>query len=314
MELRKLEHFLAVVEYGSIGEAARALGLTQSGLTKSIQVLEDEFGTPLLTRHTRGVEPNATGWVLAEHARLIRAQVRSTMESVENMKAEKAETISVGIVPGLMRASLVPAVINLVAKRTSVKVFVRGGFNTITLFRQLKEGVLDLVIGTSMESYDAETTDFMFLADNEQGVVVRKGHPLTRKPPRSLEDLDRFGWVLPEKGTLYRQRLEGLYVSRGKSPPRAVIESDSTNFLLSVVTETDMVGVTNQREIDALRPDDVILLDYPFKWDRATGVIYRRGEQQSDAIRELLEELRRVGVRYLSRPGTKRKAKSGRIP
>ena len=296
MELRKLEHFLAVIEHGSLGAAARALGITQSGLTKSVQTLEKEFATELLTRHTRGVEPTAAGRVLVEHAQLIRAQVRSTVESIEVAKSETAETITVGVVPSLMRTSLVPAVVNLVAKRAGVKVFVRGGFNTISLFKMLMTGDLDLLVGTSMESYDQELTTFLYLFDNAQGIVVRNGHPVTTQGPGSLEDLDRYGWVLPEKGTLYRQRLEALYVSRGKSPPRAVIETDSMHIMLAVVTETDMVTVSNEHEIDAIRPGEVTLLDFPFKWTRPVGVTCRRDTTQSDALRELIDELRKTGA------------------
>ena len=316
MDLRRLEHFLSVIEHGSLGEAARALGITQSGLTKSIQTLEDEFGTVLLTRHSRGVEPTAPGRVLAEHAQLIRAQVRSTRDSVEAMKTETAETIAVGIVPGLMRASLVPAVVNLVARRTGVHIFVRGGFNTIGLFKQLLRGDLDLVVGTSMESYDSESAEFLHLADNTQGIVVRAGHPLDAPDggPIGLEDLDRYGWVLPQKGTLYRQRLEALYVARGKPPPRAVIETDSMNFILAVVTETDMVSVSNAHEIAALRPGEVTLLDFPFKWSRPVGLTYRRNEILSDALRELIEELRRVGTAGQRQQGGQRRNTPGRLP
>ena len=47
MDLRRLEIFLEVLDKGSFGAAARALGMTQSGLTKSVQTLEDTVGAPI---------------------------------------------------------------------------------------------------------------------------------------------------------------------------------------------------------------------------------------------------------------------------
>jgi DNA-binding transcriptional LysR family regulator len=50
MDLRRFEHFLAVIECCSFGKAAKQLKITQSGLTKSIQALEESVGTPLFIR------------------------------------------------------------------------------------------------------------------------------------------------------------------------------------------------------------------------------------------------------------------------
>ena len=50
-----------VTECGSFGKAARQLGMTLSGLTKSIQTLEESVGILLFIRHARGVDPTKYG-------------------------------------------------------------------------------------------------------------------------------------------------------------------------------------------------------------------------------------------------------------
>ena len=42
LETRRLRHFLAIYELGSIGQAAERLLLTQPALSKSIRHLEDD--------------------------------------------------------------------------------------------------------------------------------------------------------------------------------------------------------------------------------------------------------------------------------
>ncbi|MEM1102516.1 MAG: LysR family transcriptional regulator, partial [Pseudomonadota bacterium] len=43
MDSRRLRHFLAVYELGSIGNAAAKLAITQPALSKSIRLLESEL-------------------------------------------------------------------------------------------------------------------------------------------------------------------------------------------------------------------------------------------------------------------------------
>jgi DNA-binding transcriptional LysR family regulator len=70
--LRDLEHFLEVVDAGSISRAAERVGLRQPSLTAAIQRLEASVGTSLLTRTQRGVSLTAAGKRLAERAPRLR--------------------------------------------------------------------------------------------------------------------------------------------------------------------------------------------------------------------------------------------------
>ena len=50
MNLRHLEHWLALADTGSFSRAAEKLHITQSALSRSIQALEEDLGGPLVDR------------------------------------------------------------------------------------------------------------------------------------------------------------------------------------------------------------------------------------------------------------------------
>ena len=76
MELRHLRYFVAVVEAGSLTEAAeKKLHTSQPSLSRQIRDLEYQVGTELLTRTASGVAPTAAGRAFLDHARLALAQV-----------------------------------------------------------------------------------------------------------------------------------------------------------------------------------------------------------------------------------------------
>jgi DNA-binding transcriptional LysR family regulator len=64
-----LQLFLAIVERGSIAEAARQSFIAPTAVTKRMQELEDDFGVTLLVRTSKGVLPTAAGLALAQNVR-----------------------------------------------------------------------------------------------------------------------------------------------------------------------------------------------------------------------------------------------------
>lgn len=61
MNISKYQTFLKVVELGSLTRAAEALGCTQSGVSHTINSLEEELGFTLLVRSRAGVRLTAEG-------------------------------------------------------------------------------------------------------------------------------------------------------------------------------------------------------------------------------------------------------------
>ncbi len=88
MELRQLKYFVRVVELGSMGKAARELGVVTSALSQQISRLESELSTRLLQRTSQGVFPTEAGLAFwrqaqlairhAEHAALAARDARLT--------------------------------------------------------------------------------------------------------------------------------------------------------------------------------------------------------------------------------------------
>ena len=72
-----LDSFVAIVESGSISEAARALGEPRATLSRRLARLEEHFGVRLLHRSTRRLEPTRVGLELYQRGRRIVDEVRA---------------------------------------------------------------------------------------------------------------------------------------------------------------------------------------------------------------------------------------------
>ncbi|RUU64701.1 LysR family transcriptional regulator, partial [Mesorhizobium sp. M2C.T.Ca.TU.009.01.2.1] len=69
LDLNLLKTFVAVVETGSLSNAAPRVGRSQSAVSMQMQRLEDIVGNQLLVRGPRTVTPNAIGEDFLVYAR-----------------------------------------------------------------------------------------------------------------------------------------------------------------------------------------------------------------------------------------------------
>jgi LysR family hca operon transcriptional activator len=101
MELRHLRYFVAVAEAGSLTVAAeQTLHTSQPSLSRQIRDLEDEVGTPLLTRRARGIELTPAGRAFLEHARSVLSQVGAATEAARRVAHPTKPCFSMGFLTG----------------------------------------------------------------------------------------------------------------------------------------------------------------------------------------------------------------------
>jgi DNA-binding transcriptional LysR family regulator len=71
VSLSQIRYFVTVAEEGNVGRASQRLYVAQPAISRQIRALEDEIGTPLFRRTTRGMTLLPPGRVFLDHARAI---------------------------------------------------------------------------------------------------------------------------------------------------------------------------------------------------------------------------------------------------
>jgi DNA-binding transcriptional LysR family regulator len=90
VSLTHIQSFVAVAEEGHVGRAARRLHLTQPPLSRHILTLEEELGTPLFERTSRGMRLLPTGEAFLLHARRILAEVDAAVHTVRGVITDRS--------------------------------------------------------------------------------------------------------------------------------------------------------------------------------------------------------------------------------
>ena len=125
MNLRDLEAFMAVVDTGSIGAAARRLNLTQPAVTRRVQNLEQDLGAPLLRRESKPPRLTIDGEIVAVSGRQVlravddlRAGVAAEGEPIGQLRLGVAQAVgdlALGKPIGALRAAYPQLAVQLVS-------------------------------------------------------------------------------------------------------------------------------------------------------------------------------------------------------
>jgi LysR family nitrogen assimilation transcriptional regulator len=146
LSLRQLQYFVAVVRTGNITQAAEVLHVAPTALSLQIKAIEDRFGTRLLVRHSRGVDPTEVGRTLFAQAKRILELVEEAERGLKPPVPAAGPTIRLGVQPALARLIGYEAVVGVGRRIAGATLRVSEGW-TADLERRLDSGELDAVVG-----------------------------------------------------------------------------------------------------------------------------------------------------------------------
>lgn len=86
MDWDKLRVFHAVATAGSFTKATDTLNISQSAISRQVNILEEELGTPLFTRLARGLELTEAGRSLKDTTTSVFAKLAMTEAAIEELK------------------------------------------------------------------------------------------------------------------------------------------------------------------------------------------------------------------------------------
>ena len=98
IDIRQLRYFQAVAEELHFGRAAARLAIAQPALSRQIQQMEEELGTPLLRRTQRRVELLPAGALLLERARAIQQELARAVADTRRTGSGELGRLAVGFI------------------------------------------------------------------------------------------------------------------------------------------------------------------------------------------------------------------------
>jgi molybdate transport repressor ModE-like protein len=226
-DLGALELLLAVARLGSLGRAARELGITQPAASSRIRSMERQLGVALVDRSPRGSRLTDAGALVTDWARRIVEASEAFDVGAQALRDRRDSRLRVAASMTIAEYLLPGWLIALRAARPDTAVSLLAGNSTVVAERLLAdEADLGFVEGPTVPA----GLDAVVIAHDHLIVVTAPSHPWARRrKPVEAAELAATPLILREKGSGTRQVLEGALGSLA----RPLIELSSTTAVKS---------------------------------------------------------------------------------
>ncbi|MEU5051081.1 LysR family transcriptional regulator [Streptomyces sp. NPDC021096] len=286
-DLGALELLLAVARLGSLGRAARELGITQPAASGRVRSMERQLGVALVERSPRGSRLTDAGVLVTDWARRVVEAAEALDAGAQALRGRRDSRLRVAASMTIAEYLLPGWLIALRTERPGTAVSLLAG-NSAAVAGRLLAGEADLGF---VEGLDVPPgLDGAVVAHDRLVLVTAPGHPWARRrAPLAASELAATPLILRERGSGTRQVLDTALASYG-GLAEPLLELASTTAAKAAVVSGAGPSVLSElaigEELAARRLVEIPLADLPLR--RTLRAVWPRGHRPTGPARDLL--------------------------
>jgi DNA-binding transcriptional LysR family regulator len=193
MHAAVLRYFVAVARAGSIRKASEELHVASSAVSRQIQKIEDELGTPLFERLPNGLRLTRAGEIVLRHARDTLHQFDIMRGDLGDLKGKKTGRVHIACLDSLSVQFLPDRVMDFHRLHPAIDLRIRND-NYSQIFGFVADGDVDIGITFDL----ARPEDIRRVAGVPMPLMamVARGHPLAKSKSVTLQECAQFNLLL----------------------------------------------------------------------------------------------------------------------
>jgi DNA-binding transcriptional LysR family regulator len=195
MEMRHLQHFIALAEEGKFTSAAQRMNIVQSGLSVSIKELEQELGSRLVTRTTRKVSLTAAGELFLEHARGCLTLLNDGVQAVRSQDGVVRGRLHLGILQSLTPYVQLAALLQRFHSSYPEIEFAVRALSTEAIPALVRSGYVDLSFQAILGKEQWPGVQVIPYAEDSLVAICSRKHGLAKSSSVRLEMLSHESFV-----------------------------------------------------------------------------------------------------------------------
>jgi DNA-binding transcriptional LysR family regulator len=253
-----LRNFLALYETRNMHAAAQKKAISQPALSKSLRVLEQELGTELFARTSRGLEPTAAGDALYTHARSIDQETRIASLDIRRLAHTFDGGLRIGIGPALAASWFSRVLVDFSRTFPSIEVTVETGISS-HLVDSLTRNLLDVVVTARPGKALPERFVSVPLFTSDMVIVCRRGHPLQTDHEIPITNLSHFSRIGFLEDREFDEHAEAA-LGRHAEAMRPMVQTASMSIMLGLLTETDYYAIVSELIVPKAEREGLVVL------------------------------------------------------
>jgi len=266
----RLNHLVAVARCGSFTAAAKAVGVTQSAVTKGVADLERQLGYAVFHRTARGALLTEKGSEFVERAARLLDDAHQLLEGSSKTSDPYAGILRIGVCPASLEWRLISPLANLLSRHPNIRFEVTGS-SFERMVQLLRNGAVDVAVGLDVAFSDWPDLRREPVPELDTMLFVRRDHPALSSVPLTPAELARYDFVSPSDSRPFGAIIRNLYESQGIEWRTRVHVIDYFPIVRRIVARSNAIGVVALTSVGSpwFQRDFAILEDFnlfePFK-------------------------------------------------
>lgn len=240
MRMRQTALLLAIETTGTLGAAAKQLGMTQPAATKMLHELENTLGSTLVDRVGRKIQINEAGRKACLSFRGMQGTLKQLQHDLAQLREGSTGHLAIGSIMAASPTYLSGSLALLKQEHPGLNVRIEVGTHE-QLMQQLDDGDLDMVIGQLPANPDLYR--FRPLSHEPLSMVCATDHPLAKSRKLGFPQIGRQSWVLQPEGTPLRELIAQEFALHHTTLPAGALVTSSTMITMHIVARTRTIAV-----------------------------------------------------------------------
>ncbi|MCC7281452.1 MAG: LysR family transcriptional regulator, partial [Acetobacteraceae bacterium] len=241
MNLRQIEAFRAVMETGSVSQAAERLAISQPAVSKLIQNLEHGTSLALFERRPGRVLPTPEAFLLFEEIERMVKGLNSLQLFVADLQAMQHASLRIGVMPALS-VGFIQDILKHFADAHPASQLVVQARSTVKIVEWLVAGSID--IGLSSHPFDHPEIVQVPLCRRAYVCIMPKAHRLAGRASLSPSDFEGERFISFSPGSDLGTEI-GLIFKQAGVKPRMQIEASMAPTVCALVTRGLGIALVN---------------------------------------------------------------------
>ena len=271
--------FKILFENGTASKTAKILGITQSGVSRSLALLEKNIGFLLFIRDKNKLIPTPEAEELYKEVLRLMFNLDETKHSILALREFGASRFRIAAIPGLAFGYIPKMISSMLTINPNLNIY----FDILSsneIVRAVEAGSFD--VGFVTLPIKTQQLEVEVIEKTQAVCVIPQGHSLAKKDQIELEDLTNCNLVVPNQPNIAADQLLQLISENDISLARKT----ETNLasICSLVSNGVGISVINPITVYDLNCANILIKPFTPKIHYSFALIYKKSWQSNKMI------------------------------
>ena len=263
--------FKVLFENGTASKTAKILGITQSGVSRSLALLEQNIGFLLFIRDKNKLIATPEAKELYKEVLRLMFNLDETKHSILALREFGASRVRMAAIPGLAFGYIPKMISKMLSHNSKLNIF----FDVLSsneIVRAVEAGAFD--IGFVTMPIDSQQIEIEVIEKTQAVCIIPQGHALAKHEKISLNDLSNCHLVVSNQPNIASDQLLQL-ISENKIELSGKTEANITS-ICSLVSNGVGISVINPITVYDLNCANILVKPFIPEIHYSFGLIYKK--------------------------------------